>query len=302
MKKIIMISLNLISFIIFFFIFSIFLTYFFLLKGIKIDKLNYQNINIGELYIKIDKKVILKGKNIKIVTKKSSSSTQINYDETTKLTKTIIQYLSYFQKISLQNIDINGNQINLLSFYNNKLKIDTNKFEVKSSIKIKQKSIEFIIYQAYFKPLNLKLKNVKVESTSNLFRLNLKISTIYKNSKIDLNLKLNKNKISYNGIIYNLTNNLIQNFLNLKNQQLSFKIKKTSFKGDLDKIEFELLETDLNYKAIPIYIDSINGDFTFKDSNLNTNLNLIKLEKTILIQNTNLKLNKNLLAEKASEK
>jgi len=295
MQKIITISLNLISFIIFSFIFIIFLTYFFLIKGIQIDNFHYQNINIGKLYIKIDKKVILEANKIKIITQNKHLNNKINYDNITKLIKNILQYLTYFQKISLTHIIIDNDKINSLTFYKNKLQIDTNKFQIQSSIKMKQKKIEFIVYNLYLKNLKLKLKNITGEFIANLFKLNTKFNLTYHQSQIALNITFYNHTINYNGTIYNFTNKTITHFIDLNKYNLTTKIKQINFNGNSDNIKFKIINTNLLYKQIPIFIDNLNGNLNIKTLTLKNELSLTKIDNNILIQKSNLNIQNNII-------
>lgn len=76
---------------------------FLLAKGIEISEINLPGFKIQQFYIKLDKKLIISIKSVKIKAKKESSKT---VNEVNNIVK-VIQYLPhYFQKVNVENLQV----------------------------------------------------------------------------------------------------------------------------------------------------------------------------------------------------
>jgi len=214
MIKIIKYSITLIIFAI---ITTLFVLYFSLLKGISIENINYKHINIDKLYIKIDKKLIIRAKNISLIknskknTQKQTISTNnknsdiINVKETARLVEKVMQFLSFFQEIDVTNINIYNNKINYIYLHNNNFKIDTDDIFIQTSLTPQNKKVLFNISTLHIKKYNIVLKNINGEFHSDLLYLYLSIKTTYQNTKFNIDLKANRKKIKYNISIQDIT-------------------------------------------------------------------------------------------------
>ena len=283
MKKIIKISTIFIISLIIFSILSLLGLYFLLAtKGLNLTNIDYQNIHIGKLYIKIDKKIILNAQNILIKTKKSNSKT--NYSEINKLIKNNFIYLNYFQNISLKNMQINNNQIKIIDFNNNKLKIDTDLIYLNASIFPKNTKIDFIIYKLVYKPMKIELKNIKGYEKADLFKLNIFLQYNYAKTNLNLNLEMNKHT-NYKLNIKNLNQIFIDKFislLKLKEKNFSINANKIIISGDENRANFNinnlLLSTKYNFV---LKIQNSNGYIDLKKLYFNINLNNIDVSQII---------------------
>jgi len=236
------------------------------LKGISIKEIHYSFINVEKLYIKIDKKIIFKAKNI-YITKKSSQKEQknekINFKETTKLIKKTLQYLSFFQEINIQNLNINKNKINLISLHKQRLTVDTDDIFLSASLVPKSTKIDFKIYEVNIKSIDLILNNVIGSLHSDLLYLYINLKTNYKNSDIVANIKISNNNIYYNGYINNVSLNTLKI---IKNKLKQFEVQKINiakitFKGDRKKLKTNIQTISALVKNINIYTSSININF-----------------------------------------
>jgi len=123
--------------------------------GIEIPKIELTGFKIEQFYIKLDKKLIISIKDIKIESKKNSSSRAGEMGNIVK----VIQYLPrYFQKVKIDNFQIDQNRISLL-YDNNTLYIDTDIFQLSSTYLYNPKSkvITANINKLHFKDLQIAL-------------------------------------------------------------------------------------------------------------------------------------------------
>ena len=278
MNKIIKISINVIIALLIFSILSLFGIYFLLAtRGIKLDNINYQNIHIKKLYIKIDKKLVIKANNIKILTK--NSNTKTNYNQINKIIEKSFIYLNYLENIDLKNIQINQNRINYLNFSNNTLKADTNLAHIEISFKpINNQTISFLIHNVTYKPLHISLNNIKGIEKADLFKLNIDAQYKYQNSKINVSLKAGRH-IKYIVKIDNLNEKLVNKFTPiLKENNITLNIKSINIKGNEKKLN--LYASNLNFTQ--------NNKLFLKTPILNANYNITKNNYKLFIKNSNL--------------
>ncbi|NQY21745.1 MAG: DUF3971 domain-containing protein, partial [Campylobacteraceae bacterium] len=88
-------------------IMSLILISFLILKnGIKVNSFSLANIHISQLYLKLDKKLILKIKEFKI-NKKSQVNSSL--EDLTKTLAQIPKILNIFQEIDIKSLKINCN-------------------------------------------------------------------------------------------------------------------------------------------------------------------------------------------------
>jgi hypothetical protein len=291
MSKIIKISINFIISLIIFFIVSLLGIYLLLaISGISLQNIKLQNIHIGQLYIKIDKKIIIKANNIKILIKKSNTKT--NYKKINEIIKNNFLYLNYFQKISLKNIRINDNKIKFLTFFNNKLEVDTDLLYLKTSFIPQNKKIDFIIHTITYKPLNITLNNIEGYEKANLFKLILFAKYKYQNSNLSLNLNIGFH-IKYNLSIKNLNPELINKFTPiLKNNNINLNSQNLIIYGNENTLNFKINNLTLksyDYQLL-INIPILTGEY-YKNNEFK--LNPHKLYLTQLDRNNSDKLSIN---------
>jgi len=247
-------------------IFSLLTLYFYLIKGFSIQNIQHSNITIGKLYIKIDKKIILKTENIYYLSKKSDNK-EINFKETDKLIKTLLQYLLFFQEIEIKNLTINQNMIKKIEYKNNHFQIETADIKTTAILTPNNQQTKFNIKELTLKKYNYKLKNIKGSFYSDLLHLYLNIDTIIENNKIKLNIIIGK-KIKYKGIIQHFNNSIIQHFI----ETPPFEIEYISFKGDKKRVDIKMenitLNKDIKNYQIKIEIPKLKLDFLFNQQRI----------------------------------
>jgi hypothetical protein len=288
MNKTIKISTTIIAILIIIFILALLSIYISLINGLNINNIDYKNIHINKLYIKIDKKLIINANNIKISTKNDNIKT--NYSEINNIIKNNFLYLNYFQKISIKNIQINNTKINFLSFFDNKLEVDTNLAYLKASFIPKHTKIAFLIHKITYKPMNITLENIKGYEKANLFKLDLFAKYKYKQNTLSLNLNIDKYP-TYKLIINNLNDKLIKKFIPIVNlyKNLTLNSKYIIIKGNKNKINFYIDNANLKYPDYNLssHILNLNGKYNIRNNNFNLTSNdlLLNIAKNSLKSN-----------------
>ena len=254
-----------------------------MIKGINIQNLNYSNIKVEKLYIKIDKKLILKAKNIKITSKSNKS---FNIKQTNKIIKDILQYLSFFQNIDIHNISINKNKINYLVFKNNTFQIDTNDIAINAKITPKDNKTNFNISQLNIKKYNIDLSNIKGDFYSDLLHLYIKLKGNYQDSTFGINAKISSKNIWFDGYINNLNK--------IPHQNINLLIDKITFHGKNKNINFKIdnlyLKNKITLKA------NLTGNYNNGNLYLNTKLaNIIYKKYHINLYDTQINYDNNKL-------
>ena len=255
--------------------------YFYLLKGIDIQNLHFQNINVGKLYIKIDKKIILKTENISIHTKKDNKK-EINFNKTHKMIKKIIQYLNFFQEIEIKNLVIDKNSINLIELKNNRFTINTEEINLIASIEPQAtKYTNFKIYNLNLKKPKIVLKNIEGKIYSDLLKLHINLNLTYDNAHLNLNLDIGNNSLKYYGALHHITPLILERFKDkLSKIKLNrFEIYSVSFKGNDKVVNFNLNRVDTKIDNISIKIPISNGIYLLKKQKLKINLPKIVVYK-----------------------
>ncbi len=265
--------------------------FLFLLNGVKIDSLSFDNFKIKQLYLKYDKNLILHLDNFEILDDK---------DDSLIVNINTVLHLSYdggtIKKLNISNIDVALTGIL--------------KFNLIDSLW--NKDYRFSIYQLDFM-FEPKLPHLKAKFVDFNY-LNNEISLIFNEPTCD-NIKLDGST----AVIKNITTNDSKLIVNLKSKSLLEKnlLKILSFYGvDLpiyqtigkNDILTELVipfndnpikiytrvkskDTSITFKDIAIPITNLNIEF--KDNNITTNINIDNLGNKLNITNfMNLNTNK----------
>ena len=249
-------TISKISYLVIFIISLVLIIYFFLLQGISIKHLYLPYANIQKLYIKLDKKLIVKADYIKIKKNYSSESTKSQLIS-------VKNYLKYFHLI-FKNIDIKKiqyeNNLISLNYKNNIFFLETNQLYFLSSIILNNKSIIKIDikklylkhYQASFTGmLNINLINNKFEYDGTFFTHDL-------NGKAKLTLK--NNMLYY--YLYDTKTNSIAPFMDYLNSKLKINkiISNWIYKYIVAKhYDLEYLSGRINTKTGNFYPLSLQG-------------------------------------------
>ncbi len=258
-------SIAAIIFSIIFFLFVIFISLF---RGITLYDIKSNNLQIGKIFIKINKKIILKINKIHIIPSKDYNKEVIKIHKTFYLVSKI---LPFFKKLELN--DIYKNNILLIK----KLNLNKNHFNIITPF-FKTKGIYIIknnntfIYSKEISCLNYKIKNFSFKSYLTKKQIKAHLNGLFNNKKFYANLNLSNNKINFKGNI----------------NELLLSLKKTDIKGnnikikgfiDIDskKINLNLFSPFINIKNKIFLINSFNNQI-----NLTNNYILLKAKKAYM--------------------
>ena len=125
-----------------------------LTNGIRIENLNLPKIKISQLYIKLDKKLIV---NIDTLNVNLESKKNTSLEELHDISKKLPYLHSFFKSISIQNIIFNNKIIHFL-YKDEVFYIDSNFLTIDARIRPSKESIEVNIKQLLLKDFHLKLK------------------------------------------------------------------------------------------------------------------------------------------------
>lgn len=124
--------------------------FLFLKSGIYINHLSFKEYKINGLYIKLNKKLILKSNLLEIPKTKESAS----FNDIPKTLDSMKYFLTFFETIELKKISYENRDISLY-FKNEKLKIKSDEYEVIGSVEHKKDKIIASIPLFKYKEFNL---------------------------------------------------------------------------------------------------------------------------------------------------
>ena len=161
-------------------------------NGIRVEKISLPKIDIEQLYIKLDKKLIVSVEKIDIKFKSDNKTS-------TKELKNILNYLPYmyamFDSVSIRELHYNNKKMHFL--YKDKIfYVDSDFLSIDSTICTWEDSVEFKIEHLMLKDFNVELKG---NLTLNLKTDNMRFQGNFSTFNIDgaLNLKIKNKLLSY---------------------------------------------------------------------------------------------------------
>ena len=269
-------SIKAIIFVTIYFLFIIFISTF---KGITLYNLRFHNINIDKIFIKLNKKIILKIDNIKIQSNNNYKKEALNIHKTFYI---LTKLLPFFQKIEINKIYQN-NILLLKRFILDKEKffINSKNLIIKGNFRIYKKYSK--IYINYIKYLHFIFKNSSILAyyTKNYVFINIK--TFLNKNPLFFALKANDNNIYYSiqskkiSIPYNDLN------INLLNIEANGEINNyfTFYNA-----KFNAKKCNINNKDFNIKINKINGNI--KNDIINLTLSTSTVQYPTYFKNLNL--------------
>lgn len=242
---------------------------YFLFKGISLDSFSFGNIYISQLYIKYDKKLIVRVEEFKINTKSNTTSSMDDINQTlAKLPK----ILAYFQEIDIKHFEISGNEFSIL-FNKNNVYFDSKFLNLSAIPKFYGDTFELDLYSLYLKDIALFLDG-KIKINTKTKSIDYFGNTIYKYANLNLNLNWSKDEIS-----------LFLNSKPLKDIKFLkdfFRLNKIAEKWMYENIKgkFELKDFFLTFnpKTFAPNISSIEGYLEVYDAQIKFNDNLEALK------------------------
>jgi hypothetical protein len=174
------------------FVFLVAVLVFSLLYGVTLPNLSYQNINIGELYIKYDKKLIVKSDSFEIVENNSTKKHKFIFDISLDMfnDRYFLDIKNFHYKnqnlILKTKVTLTQKQIDeLLEFKIEDLELNDFSFDFDTNLKAIKTKTTYITYKddhIYFRLKNPTLNNIKLEKSS------LILKNISGNMSLDLDL------------------------------------------------------------------------------------------------------------------
>ncbi|RDX33532.1 hypothetical protein DZA31_00650 [Arcobacter sp. HD9-500m-PIT-SAG02] len=170
---------------------------FFLFEGVEIKSISLPGLNIKQLYIKLDKKLILDVDEIII---KKQSNVNNSLDNIKKDVYKIPLYLDYFQEIHIEKLEIDGKKF-VADFSNDIISLDNKFINISAKPQFDKKRISLELYSLYLKDKDISLtgdvvidyNNEKMLFNGRYSRNDLTGSLVFKadNTYIDFSLDSN---------------------------------------------------------------------------------------------------------------
>jgi len=178
----------------FFLFICLFIAFLFVIltNGIQIENLELPKIKISQLYIKLDKKLIVTIETLDINIKSKQNS---SFNEIKDLTKNLPYLYSFFNYISIQNLIFNNKTVHFL--YKDKVfYIDSDFLTIDAKITDWKDSIEVDIKQLVLKDFKIKFRgNLQAKLKDKLFNFRGNFSTFNINGNIEL--RIDKDELYY---------------------------------------------------------------------------------------------------------
>ncbi|TKX32136.1 YhdP family protein [Campylobacter estrildidarum] len=214
------------------------ITFLALKNGLFISSIQFDFLKLEQLYIKLDKKLILRAKNITIKTDESSrNEANFGSKEFLDIVKNLKYFYAFFEEVDIQSFNVKDNQARLL-FKNNEFFMDNDLLFVKLSLFEQNKNINAEIKKVLFKDYNLSIVgNLSINTKSEFYNFN----GIARSDFIDFNVS-----ISY------------------KNKNLAYKIEDVNIKdfiGIMSKIKRKVVLP----KSVDLWIthNAVGGFYHF---------------------------------------
>jgi hypothetical protein len=273
--------------------------FFWLKAGITADRLHFGHYKIDGLYIKLDKKLTLKAKNI-IIPKSKSDPSFKNIDKTFDTIKYLFTFFNY---IELEKIHFNNNELKVI-FADNILYVTSDDYEIAGNIERVEQKLVANISLLYIKKENINvvgeltynLKNDKLETKGRFnayhiegeFNVTKEVDnvTFSLQSKPFSDLRTLINKFSLRASIKSwIVDKVKAKRYTLHTLSGQGKIEKDGFKMDFDALKGEVLFEDveifykeklspvlaksllLNYKERGLYFDLKDPTYEGRDLN-----------------------------------
>jgi len=244
------------------FLIVIFLALFiWLLAGIKLDTVKVADFNVGGLYIKLDKKLILKADYVTIPQIKAQPSFTSVHDTFERIN----YVLTFFESIELKNIVFKNNKMSI-NFSDNFLNLSSNDYDIVGTVRREGKMLKATIPLLYLKEHNVTMSgklgydlDENILSTEGSFTLN------------DASGKFNASKEG-NEIEFRLSSDT---FTDLKSIIDKFNLKESVKSWVVDKVKanhYKLLSLTGKGKIekgkFKINFDALNGEALLSDTKI----------------------------------
>lgn len=235
--------------------------------GISLDSLVLPKIKVDQLYIKLDKKLIVTIQSLEI---NAHTQTDTSLEESTQIIQSLPYLNQFFKHISIQNL-IYANERIALYYAENQFELTSQHLDVKLMLTPYSKTaLDVTILEANFKDfflhvkgnahLDLKAENYRFEGAYDTFGL-----------KGSTRLELQKNLLSYHVQSEPFTNQALSDFMNFLSpivelEPLAKDWIHTNIVGQEYILEF--LEGQLDIQTLDYFPMQMRGHATVKDATI----------------------------------
>ena len=254
-------------------IFLLFIVLFFvaligtLTNGISIDNVTLPTFKIDQLYIKLDKKLIV---NIQTLEIKRETKTDTSLEESAEIIKNFPYLNQFFSKIDIENIRYENEQLSL-HYEENLFKLDSKHLSVNLIITpIEKWNIEVEIQEAFFKDFALHVNGksrMDFKTNKHSFEGNYDIFGLKGIALLDLNDKL----LTYHIQSETFTNKSLKDLMDFLVTQVELDpIAKDWIDKNIVGEEYLLhfFEGKLNIQTGDYFPESMHGTATVKNANI----------------------------------
>ena len=160
----------------------IFASFLVLKNGISISSVQFDFLKLEQLYIKLDKKLILQAKNISLNLQDTDENSNLKgtdgvLEELIKITKNIDILYMLVEEIDIANFDFKDEHMRIF-FKNNDFLIDNNFFILRLSLNKQGENINADIKKLFLKDYNLSIDgNLNIDTRSEFYYLNAKANS-----------------------------------------------------------------------------------------------------------------------------
>ncbi len=246
-------------------------------SGIEIKSLNFKNIKMQKLYVKLDKKFIVKIDKIKQIENRSSNSNRISILNIVEIKEYLENFKKAFKSIEISEIDIDGLKLKL-EYKKGKFLITTKEFKLDTTISHKR-FVKFNIENLFIKKFNLYLtgklntnfKNYYFDGSFNSFDLKGKLYFMVLDKKIKFGISTTSSSIDKLINFINKKFKLPKELMRWAYYNLKYKkIKIEEFRG-------EIVNNRLDLNKLSLLATIYKGEYKFHHL-----LEPIETEKIIL--------------------
>jgi len=220
-----------------------------LFKGIYLYDIKLKNIYIKKIFFKIDNKIVLKIKDVKINSLKSTAKKPLNIY---KIALSSVKILKFFKELSLHNIQYENISIKNIDYKDNKIKINSDFVNLTGVLNKNSLSLDYIkIYDYVLKHLKANFyKNnrkivIKAKGEYNNFPLSFNID-IFKNNLLKISLNADKFIYKDNSIFIDLSNINARSDIDLNN--LSYPLEGNFSKGNIKYLNTEIFTKKSSFR------------------------------------------------------
>ncbi len=238
-----------------------------LLAGIKLDTFKVADYNVGGLYIKLDKKLILKADYVNILQTKAKPS----FNKVHETLDRINYVLTFFEHIELETIIFNNNILSII-FNDNILQINSNDYVIKGNVRREGKMLKATIPMLYLREHNITMNGkFTYDLYENILATEGKFE--FNDIKGDFNASKEENQINFA-----LKSNT---FTDLKSIIDKFDLKETVRSWIVDKVKadkYKLLSLTGKGKVekgrFKMDFGALKGEVLFSDAKIHFKENL----------------------------